>query len=120
MNNADKRGHVRYPVAVAAEIELDGEVFEGETRDISLGGVSVLVDEVLDEGTHLELTLMLIEDGIQSAVEEAITTRAEVMWTAPTDGGACMAGLRFGTLDPTLGQRLQRFLTAVVEHSAMA
>jgi c-di-GMP-binding flagellar brake protein YcgR len=116
----NRRSQARYPVAVAAELDVDGEILEGETRDISMGGVSVLVDEVLDEGMSLELTLMLIEDGVESAVEEAVVTRAEVMWTAPTDGGACMAGLRFGALDPNLSKRLQRFLTAVVEQSAMA
>lgn len=116
----NRRSTPRYPVSVAAEIDLDGEVFEGETRDISMGGVSVLVDEVLDEGTSLDLTLMLIEDGIESAIEEAVTTRAEVMWTAPTDDGACMAGLRFGALEPLASKRLQRFLTAVVEQSAVA
>lgn len=114
----NRRTYARYPVAVAAEIEIDGHVFEGETRDISLGGVSVLVDEPLEEHASVELTLLLIEDGIASAVEEAVTATAEVMWIAPTDDGACMAGLRFGKLIEKDSQRLQRFLAAVVEHAA--
>lgn len=116
----NRRNYARYPVAVAAEIEIDGVVCEGETRDISMGGVSVLVDEPLEEHAHVALTLLLIEDGIESAIEEAVTTAAEVMWIAPTDDGACMAGLRFGKLDATDSQRLQRFLTAVVEQAATA
>ena len=116
----NRRTNARYPVAVAAELEVDGEAYDGETRDISMGGVSVLIEAPLQEGESVDVTLVLIEDGVESAVEDAVTTRAEVRWIAPTDDGACLAGLRFGTLDTDISLRLRRFLTAVVEQGTTA
>jgi hypothetical protein len=112
----NRRKHRRFEAAVAAEIELDGNLLEGETRDISSGGVSVLVDEPLDEGVNLAVTLILTEDGIESADEENFVAPALVMWTAPTDSGACLAGLRFSGLGPAEAGRLNRFLAALAEN----
>ncbi len=112
----NRRKYKRFEAAVAAEIELDGLMLEGETRDISSGGVSVLVDEPLDEGVKLAVTLILTEDGIESASEESFTAPAQVMWTAPTDRGACMAGLRFTALGHIESSQLQRFLAALAEN----
>lgn len=114
----NRRKHRRYEAAVAAEVELDGETLEGETRDISIGGVSVLVDEPLDEGVNIAITLILTEDGIESAHEEAFTAKALVMWTAPTDQGGCLAGLRFSGLGAAETGRLNRFLAALAENHA--
>ncbi|HEX2678386.1 MAG TPA: PilZ domain-containing protein [Polyangiales bacterium] len=112
----NRRKHKRFEAAVNAEIEVDELVLEGQTRDISNGGVSVLVDEPLDEGVTVAVTLILTEDGIESAHEESFTAPASVMWTAPTDAGACLAGLRFGNLDGRQTGRLQRFLAALAEN----
>lgn len=112
----NRRQHRRFEAAVAAEIELDGAMLEGETRDISVGGVSVLVDEPLDEGIDLSVTLILTEDGIQSADDAELTAAARVMWTAPTEAGTCLAGLRFITLGSAETGRLNRFLAALAEN----
>lgn len=114
----NRRKFKRYEAAVAAEIELDGEVLEGETRDISTGGVSVLIDQPIDEGVSLSVTLILTEDGIESAQEDSFSASARVMWTAPTDQGACLAGLRFSGLDAAGTGRLNRFLAALAENHA--
>ena len=63
----NRRKHARFPSAVAAEIEIDGDVSAGTTRDISQGGVSILTDAKLIEGGSVMLTLILTEDGIESA-----------------------------------------------------
>jgi c-di-GMP-binding flagellar brake protein YcgR len=112
----NRRQHKRFDAAVAAEVEVDGQVYEAETRDVSIGGVSVLLDEPLDEGATLAVTLILTEDGIESANEESVTAQAQVMWAAPTDDGACMLGLRFSPLPGAQAQRLQRFLAALAEN----
>jgi c-di-GMP-binding flagellar brake protein YcgR len=113
----NRRQHRRYQAAVAAEIELDGNTLEGETRDISVGGVSVLVDEPLDEGADIAVTLILTEDGIAAAHDDAeLAATARVMWTAPTEHGACLAGLRFVQLGAHETGRLNRFLAALAEN----
>lgn len=89
----------------------------GETRDLSAGGVSVILDRALSEGSSLELMLVLTEDGIEHADEPAFETRADVIWAAPTDAGQTMLGLRFKNLAPAQSQQLQRFLRALQQRA---
>jgi len=118
MNN--RREHARYQVAVAAELDLNGELFEGETRDISAGGVALLIAERLSErqasAGRAELTLILTQDGIEDPNEAPFTVKAEVMWSAEADGGGTMVGLRFGNAGATEQKQLERFLAALAEH----
>ena len=109
----NRRKHARFRTAVAAELDLEGEIFTGTTRDISQGGVSVLTDARLLEGAAVMVTLILTEDGIESAHAEALCTRATVMWTAPTDGGETMAGLRFEALGVTGTRTLSHLLSSL-------
>jgi c-di-GMP-binding flagellar brake protein YcgR len=113
--SANRRQSKRYEAAVAAEIDVDGEVYPGETRDISAGGVSVVVDAVLQEGQRYKLTLILTHDGIEDPHEEPFEVPAEVTWAAPTESGECLAGLRFVALAATSTARLNRFLAAMAE-----
>jgi c-di-GMP-binding flagellar brake protein YcgR len=116
---SNRRQHDRYHVAVAAELELSGQLFEGETRDVSAGGVSLLlsdhVSEELATQGPTELTLILTQDGIEDPNEPPFATKAEVMWCAEADGGGSMLGLRFGKLGPGEQKQLARFLAALAE-----
>jgi c-di-GMP-binding flagellar brake protein YcgR len=109
----NRRKHVRYQLAIAAEITIDDDTLTAETRDISEGGVSVLLREPLEEGGTVELSLILTQDGIEDASEQPFETRASVMWAAPTDDGTAIVGLRFAQVSPEQGKRLARFLKAV-------
>jgi c-di-GMP-binding flagellar brake protein YcgR len=109
----NRRKNPRAQVVIAAELETDGDTLSGETRDLSAGGVSVLLEQGLAEGLTLDLSLILTEDGIEDAEEEAFCTKAAVIWAAPTDGGQTMIGLRFKETAPQDAQRLQRFLRAI-------
>ncbi|MDD9934681.1 MAG: PilZ domain-containing protein [Myxococcales bacterium] len=109
----NRRQHTRYEAEVAAEIELDGDTLIGETRDISEGGVAVILAQPLDEGSDIELTLILTQDGIEDPNEEPFETTASVMWAAPTEDGKSMMGLRFEDTAGDQTQRLGRFLSAL-------
>lgn len=109
----NRRQHTRYDAEVQAEIELEGDTLIGETRDISEGGVSVILPQPLDEGMHVELVLILTQDGIEDPNEEPFETRASVMWAAPTDDGQAMMGLRFEAVAGDQAARLGRFLSAL-------
>lgn len=109
----NRRAHDRFEAEVAAEVEFEGEIFEGETRDVSMGGVKVLVGGAVDEGRSILLTLILTEDGIESPNEDPFETEATVMWAAPSDTGGSMLGLRFISVAPDQAKRLARFLDAI-------
>jgi len=109
----NRREHTRYRVAITAEIEFEGDTLIGETRDISDGGVSVILKQALEEGGNIELTLLLTQDGIEDAHEEPFETEANVMWATATDEGKAMIGLRFGSLPSNQSVRLERFLQAL-------
>ena len=85
----------------------------GETRDVSSGGAKVQLDDAIEEGSSVALTLILTEDGIEDPNEDPFETEATVMWAAPTDTGGAMVGLRFGEMAGEQGRRLTRFLGAL-------
>lgn len=109
----NRRQSKRYDAEVAAEIDLEGEIYEGETQDISAGGVSAAFDAPISDGTVLALTLILTQDGIEDANEEPFETHAMVMWSAPSDSSETMVGLRFTQLEGAQQTKLQRFLSAL-------
>jgi c-di-GMP-binding flagellar brake protein YcgR len=111
----NRRQHQRFRAAVAAEVEIDAELYEGETRDLSSGGAAVLLRAraPLTDGMQLSLTLLLTEDGIETPDEESLTLQAQVVWITPAKQGAMLAGLSF--LSPTAEQkqRLESLLSAL-------
>jgi c-di-GMP-binding flagellar brake protein YcgR len=114
----ESREHPRYAVAIAAEIEADGDTLIAATRDISDGGVAVVLNEPLDEGSTVELALILTQDGIEDATEDPFAASANVMWTAPTADGRAMVGLRFVQVAAPERKRLERFLSALARAGA--
>lgn len=111
----EQRRHTRYPVEVAAEVEIAGDMVVASTNNISSGGVGIVVDRVVEEGAAIGVTLFLTQDGIEDPDEEPFEASAEVMWAAEQDEGRWVAGLRFGKLDGDQTARLERFLSAVGE-----
>jgi c-di-GMP-binding flagellar brake protein YcgR len=111
----NRRRHTRFGLALAAEVEIDGHTLSGETRDLSEGGVSVILERTVPEQSEIALTLILTEDGIEDADEDPFTTRASVIWAAPTDDGQCMLGLRFAAVAQPELARLKRFLAALAQ-----
>lgn len=109
----NRRADRRFDAAVAAEVEVRGEMLEGQTSDISSGGVSVQLPAALPEGEGVRLTLILTQDGIEDPNEDPFDTTASVMWNAPSDTGQAMAGLRFVDLQAAQQAQLQRFLAAL-------
>ena len=109
----NRRKHARFTTEIAAELDVEGEIFAGKTRDVSQGGASILTDAKLLDGSSVTLTLILTEDGIESAHAEALCTRATVVWTAETDAGETAAGLRFEGLGVSGTRTLAQLLSAL-------
>jgi len=109
----NRREHLRYEASVAAEIELRGETLEGETRDISEGGASVVFAANIPDGSKIALTLILTQDGIEDPHQEPFSADASVMWSAPQDDGRSMMGLRFGAITSAQKAQLKQFLAVL-------
>ena len=109
----NRRQHLRYSVAVSAEVTVDGDICIGETRDISLGGAAIALNREIAEKASVELGLILTQDGIEDPDEEPFETQADVMWNAQSDAGDWMIGLRFAGLGKDETDHLQRFLAAL-------
>ena len=111
----NRRAHVRFEASVSAEVELRGETLEGETRDISEGGASVVFTVALADGSKVMLTLILRQDGIEDPDHEPFTSEASVMWSAPQDDGRSMTGLRFASVNASQKKQLNQFLAALAK-----
>jgi hypothetical protein len=108
----NRRRHQRFRAAIAAELELDAELFTGVTRDLSQTGTSLFVDAPLVENSQVQLTLLLTEDGIASADSDPLTLLSEVVWVGERKLSGLLAGLRF--VKPTADdvERLAALLAA--------
>jgi hypothetical protein len=109
----NRRKHQRFRAAVAAEIEIDGELYEGETRDLSNAGASLLLRAPLTDGMQVTLTLFLTEDGIETPDEEPLNLQAQVMWVSEARQGSVLAGMRFTPPSPEDAKRLTQLLAAL-------
>jgi len=113
----NRRAHVRYEASVSAEIELRGETLEGETRDISEGGASVLFSVALPDDSKVMLILILRQDGIEDPDHEPFSAQASVTWSAPQDDGRSMIGFRFASVNAGQKKQLNQFLAALAKRS---
>ena len=109
----EKRKHQRFRAAIAAEIEIEAQLYEGMTRDVSLTGASLIATAPIVDGTHITLTLLLTEDGIASPDAEPLTLQAEVMWSAEPTHEGTLAGVRFLHVSLEDGKRLASLLSSI-------
>jgi hypothetical protein len=77
----------------------------------------VILAQPLQEGMSLPLSLILTQDGIEDPSEEPLELQASVMWSAPTESGGAMMGLRFVQIGPEQRKRLERFLGALAANA---
>lgn len=108
----NRRKHQRFKAAVAAEIEIDAELYEGTTRDLSQSGTSIFIAAPLQEGTTVQVTLFLTEDGIESPDSEPLSLQAEVVWVTERKQHGLLAGLRFVKPSTQDSSRLALLLAA--------
>jgi c-di-GMP-binding flagellar brake protein YcgR len=107
----ENRKYPRYPVELAVEVQWEGETLLASTRNVSVGGVGLVVDRELKEGSEVGLTLFLLQDGIEDPDEEPFEAKAIVAWSAVQDAGTWIAGVRFEQVTPTQIRLLERFLS---------
>jgi len=94
---AEKRRHPRFPLAITMNIPLGGET--GETRraticDLSMSGMSLTSDAVLEEGMLLHLKLNL-----------PLEIRGEVRHAKSGPGGLHRYGIHFHNIKEGMTER---------------
>jgi c-di-GMP-binding flagellar brake protein YcgR len=109
----NRRKHQRFRAAIAAEIELGTQLYEGVTRDVSQTGASILARAPLVDSDQIVVTLLLTEDGIAAADSDPLTLHAEIMWVAEPTREGTLAGIRFLSVSPADGKRLAALLAAI-------
>jgi len=87
----------RYPIRLGAELDVEGRVITGTTRNLSTGGVCIEVDRPLHEGALYAIRLFLVEDDIESAAGRQLELSGTVQWCAEADHGFAV-GFRFTSL----------------------
>lgn len=110
---SEQRKFERIPVELAGEMLVKGEHVHVATNNLSEGGVGLLLEHTLPEGTKLELTLFLTQDGIEDPDEEPFESACVVRWTGERDDGMFMVGVQFESLDASRQGQLHRFLEAL-------
>ncbi len=112
---SDKRRHTRYEVAIAGEVEIDGDILPASADNLSRGGVGVIVERGAPEGSTVQVTLFLTQDGIEDPDEEPFEAKSAVRWAITRDDGMHVLGLQFANVTEAGQQHLDRFLAAVAE-----
>jgi c-di-GMP-binding flagellar brake protein YcgR len=114
MSPQNRRVHERYQIHLSAEITTPSARFTATTRDLSHGGAAVEAGYPLPEGSHIDVALFVVVDGIEDASTPPLETRAVVQWTAENEEAPAearhLAGLRFDQLT----EAQQQWLAAVI------
>jgi hypothetical protein len=94
-----QKRHPRIEMRLSAELRIGNKLITGVTRNLSVGGVCLEIDRPLAEGTHLGLTLFVVEDEVEAEGARGLELQATVQWAAEADRGYAL-GLKFDPLTP--------------------
>lgn len=110
---SEQRRFERIPVELAGEMLVKGEHVHVATDNLSEGGVGLLLEHTVPDGTKIDLTLFLTQDGIEDPDEEPFEAKCVVRWTGERDDGMFLVGVQFESLDTERRAQLHRFLEAL-------
>ena len=108
----DQRINPRYPLRWRAALRVPaGQMLYGGTVDVSIGGVSVLLEQNIVYGTMVSLFLQIPPPRV-GAPPLVIETRAKVLYTAfSADHDRWRLGVQFLDFDAEHRKRLEKELS---------
>ena len=109
----EKRRHPRYDIELKAELFTGKEILPVTTRNLSKGGVSLILKKPIEEGTTVGLSLFITEDGIEDPDQEPLNIKAKLVWCAPQNDGSFIAGARFVELNKRESDILDSFIEII-------
>ena len=104
----ESRKHPRFKVKVQARATIGQRVLEALTRDISGGGICLLLSEELEPGTVMELSLALLLG--HNSFSESLELSGKVVWCTPIEDEGFQTGVMFVAVDPQTQGYLEMFL----------
>lgn len=107
----ERRKQTRLPLELPAEISFERQLLIGETTNLSLLGVLVVTDDLLEAGATVYVTLSVPRDA-EDEDDDPFETSATVRWTRERPDGRCVAGLQFGPLTAAQKKDLARLIAA--------
>ena len=88
ITSLQKRAATRHAVSIAVTVTAEGQSFESEMQNLSLGGAYVSLGRRLAMGTSVNLRFRI------PTQEEAIAIDAQVRWSTDDGIGVQFGGLR--------------------------
>ncbi len=104
----NRRQHSRFPVQLQARAFFQGDELQGETRDISRGGICLVCSSAVVRGAWIRLLLSLVLE--QNAFSEALEVTGKVVWCTALGEDKYQIGLAFDQLDEAKANYLDIFL----------
>lgn len=73
----EKRGHHRHNIALPVELVADGKTYQGETRDLSLGGMFIHTDAEFAFAANLDVRLAIPTLKYEGVLPAVVRWRSE-------------------------------------------
>ncbi|MBI3333332.1 MAG: PilZ domain-containing protein [Candidatus Omnitrophica bacterium] len=103
----DTRDYLRLPASWPVKCEIlptGDDRLVTSSKDVSAGGVAILVQEAVPAGSRVRLTIYV------PFLERSIPAQGRVVRSLPTRGGGFELGIRFEQIDPKDRQDLNQVI----------
>jgi len=106
-----RREHTRFDTSLSLEIFTGKELLLAVSSNLSSGGVGVSMDSALPNGLSVEMSLFLVEEGIEDERTPPLYLKGKVVWCKGGGEVRYTAGIRFLSNTPEQSKRLNHFLS---------
>jgi Tfp pilus assembly protein PilZ len=103
----DNRKHPRFSVQIEAKVALGDKTHSATTKDMSHGGICLLLQQNIASGTKIQLSLSLVLG--TNAFSESLELPGRVIWCTPM-GSTYQLGVVFIEMTPEKSGYLDMFL----------
>jgi len=104
------RAYPRYEIRIGAEIQAGEKMITAMTKNLSLGGVALVLDRALLEGINVLVTLFVVLDDVEDSATEPFEIGARVAWCRRMGPETYEVGLAFEAMSPQRQAFLRRYL----------
>ncbi|MEO8699100.1 MAG: PilZ domain-containing protein [Kofleriaceae bacterium] len=102
-----QRAHPRYAHAAAVTLHANGQAIQGQTTNVSRGGLCADLTDAIAHGSEIEIDIRLMFD--EDVQSEPLRLPARVAWCTTVDDGF-QIGIAFKPLSKELTEYLGLFL----------
>jgi len=104
------RAHPRYDIRIGADVQAGDKVITAMTKNLSLGGVGLVLDRAIPEGITILVTLFVVLEDVEDSATEPFEIGARVAWCRRMGPETYEAGLAFEAMTAERQVFLGRYL----------